>query len=463
MVTLHNICTSQPTYSETPPTLVVPSSDIHLIASEYNSVKNKSKKNNVVVCFNDCKLQRLGNKEMVQCHICQTWAHYTCIDEHKDDIIGIWCCNGCRSLPKTVAMLSNKMAELQQNMQALLLIAYSSMVKTKNTNSGAVTGRNQETPTTYVHNNMTPTDRHRSSVDTINPQQNESHEDPNETESVNIEHTLVEEPSAHQHRKYKSKTTHDVYLYVPSTRITEGAVRSYLRDIGVNDIIRISKISQNGHESEFRIIIGDEIVTHTVYGHRKFRKDSIIMPFKRYRSNSTPIRHHGMSNQEESRNQKREMRDRQRDQPAADSRVTMDRQIHQPAADTLLPRPANTNVDPVIPRSATTRNDDLYPSIKGQGHRELFQDPANHQPSLAHLSTLSQHLSSSRNQTREMRDIQRDQPAADSRVMTDRQIHQPTADTLLPRPANTNVDPVIPRSETTSNVDLYPSIKGQGH
>ena len=70
MVTLHNICTSQPTLG-TPPTLVVPSSDIHLTASEYNSVmapgsKNKSKKNNVVVCFNDCKLQRLGNKEMVQ-------------------------------------------------------------------------------------------------------------------------------------------------------------------------------------------------------------------------------------------------------------------------------------------------------------------------------------------------------------------------------------------------------------
>ena len=293
------------------------------------------------------------------------------------------------SLPKTVVLLSDKMAEIQQNMQALLLIVYSSMVKTTNTNSGAVTGRNQETPTTYVHNTMTPTDRHRSSVDTIHPQQNESHEDP-KTELVNIEHALVEEPSAHQHRKYKPKTTHDVYLYVPSTRITEGAVRSYLRDIGVNDIIRISKISQNGHESEFRIIIGDEIVTH-IYGHRKFRKDSIIMPFKRYRSNSIPIRHHGRSNQGESRNQTREMRDRQRDQPAADSRVMMDRQIHQPAADTLLPRPANTNVDQVIPRSATTSNVDLYPSIKSQDHRELFQDPANHQPSQAHLSTFSQH------------------------------------------------------------------------
>ena len=193
---------------------------------------------------------------------------------------------------------------------------------------------------------------------------------------MNIEHALVEEPSAHQHRKYKPKTTHDVCLYLPSTRITEGAVTSYLRDIGVNDIIRISKISLNGHESEFRIIIGDEIVTHTVYGHRKFRKDSIIMQFKRYRSNSTPIRHHGRSNQGENRNQTREMRDRQRDQPAVD---------------TLLPRPANTNMDPVIPCSATTSNVDLYPSIKGQGHQELFQDPANHQPSLAILSQLSQH------------------------------------------------------------------------
>ena len=50
---------------------------------------------------------------------------------------------------------------------------------------------------------------------------------------MNIEHALVGEPYAHQHRKYKPKTTHDVYLYIPITRITEGAVRSYLRDIGV--------------------------------------------------------------------------------------------------------------------------------------------------------------------------------------------------------------------------------------
>ena len=48
-------------------------------------------------------------------------------------------------------------------------------------------------------------------------------------------------------------------------------------------------------------------------------------------------------------------------------------------------------MDRVIPCSATTSNVDMYPSIKGQCHQELFQDSANHQPSVAHLSTLSQH------------------------------------------------------------------------
>ena len=76
-----------------------------------------------------------------------------------------------KNLTKTVAMTNDKMADLQQSMQALLLIAYSSMVNTKNTNSGAVTGRSQETPTTYAQNNaISPTDRQLSSVGTINPQ-----------------------------------------------------------------------------------------------------------------------------------------------------------------------------------------------------------------------------------------------------------------------------------------------------
>ena len=128
-------------------------------------------------------------------------------------------------------------------MQVLLLITYSSLGKTNNTNSGDVTGRNQGKPTTYVHNNTrSPTGRHPSSAYTIKLQQNESHEDSNETEAVNVEHALVGESSAHQHRRYIPKTTHEVYLYVPSTRITEGAFRLYMRDIGVNDIIRLSKI-----------------------------------------------------------------------------------------------------------------------------------------------------------------------------------------------------------------------------
>ena len=74
-----------------------------------------------------------------------------------------------------------------------------------------------------------------------------------------------------------------------------------------------------------------------IYDHRKFRKDSIVKTFKMYRSNSTPIHHHRRSNQGESRNQPREMRVRQRDQPATASMVMMDRQIYQHAADPLLP------------------------------------------------------------------------------------------------------------------------------
>ena len=70
---------------------------------------------------------------------------------------------------------------------------------------------------------------------------------------MNIEHALVEEPSAHQHIKYKPTRTHDVYLYVPSTRITEGALRSYMRCIGVNDIIRIYKITQMVNNQNFEL------------------------------------------------------------------------------------------------------------------------------------------------------------------------------------------------------------------
>ena len=94
-------------------------------------------------------------------------------------------------------------------------------------------------------------------------------------------------------RRYVPKRNHDIYMHVPSSRITEGAIRSYLQDIDVTDIIRVSKLSKEGYESEFRIIIGDASISDTVYGRRKFRKDTRLMPFKRYRANMrAPIHHH---------------------------------------------------------------------------------------------------------------------------------------------------------------------------
>ena len=127
---------------------------------------------------------------MVQYH---TWAPYICIDEHKYDIIGISCCNNCRSLPKPVAMPNEKMAVLHQKCRLyyLPLLNIRPWLKQQNTNNSAVNGRNEEIPTTLCAQQYY--DSYRQTV-FINPQQNESHANSYETESVHIEHVLVGEP-----------------------------------------------------------------------------------------------------------------------------------------------------------------------------------------------------------------------------------------------------------------------------
>ena len=92
------------------------------------------------------------------------------------------------------------------------------------------------------------------------------------------EHAIQTDTPGHQN-KYIPKVTHDVYIGGLTKMITEGAVRSYLRDIGVMDIIRVTKISDSG----FRVIIGDPSIENTVYGPRKFNDSAVVMSFKNYR------------------------------------------------------------------------------------------------------------------------------------------------------------------------------------
>ena len=70
-------------------------------------------------CFPDCKSGRAQSECMVQCHACQTWAHYECIGEGEDDIVGIWTCNACRKMPTMVMELIGKVANLQESVSEM--------------------------------------------------------------------------------------------------------------------------------------------------------------------------------------------------------------------------------------------------------------------------------------------------------------------------------------------------------
>ena len=81
-------------------------------------------------CFTGCKNNHKETTSMVQCHICQIWAHLQCIEEKDDDIIGIWCCQKCRKLPEHMSALCDKIDTLQKEMSYLMNFAKLFDVKT---------------------------------------------------------------------------------------------------------------------------------------------------------------------------------------------------------------------------------------------------------------------------------------------------------------------------------------------
>ena len=67
-------------------------------------------------CVPDCKRGHVQSENMVECHACQTWAHYECIDEGDDDIVGIWTDNAYRKMSTMVRQLIDMVANLRDPM-----------------------------------------------------------------------------------------------------------------------------------------------------------------------------------------------------------------------------------------------------------------------------------------------------------------------------------------------------------
>ena len=58
------------------------------------------------VCVPNCFHNGNNNKgNVVQCHLCQTWIHPECVGQNDSDIVGIWTCPTCRTLPVLVEQL----------------------------------------------------------------------------------------------------------------------------------------------------------------------------------------------------------------------------------------------------------------------------------------------------------------------------------------------------------------------
>ena len=66
------------------------------------------------VCLPNCFHNGNNNKgNVVQCHLCQTWIHPECVGQNDSDIVGIWTCPTCRTLPVLVQQLLDRSSVLE--------------------------------------------------------------------------------------------------------------------------------------------------------------------------------------------------------------------------------------------------------------------------------------------------------------------------------------------------------------
>ncbi len=89
------------------------------------TIPKKSKKKDKAVlkkkhCTARCKYQgKEALSAMVQCFACQVWFHYQCIGEKESEIVGIWSCQSCRTVAKTVNALAEKVTSLENTLRML--------------------------------------------------------------------------------------------------------------------------------------------------------------------------------------------------------------------------------------------------------------------------------------------------------------------------------------------------------
>ena len=76
------------------------------------------------VCVPNCFHNGNNNKgNVVQCHLCQTWIHPECVGQNDSDIVGIWTCPTCRTLPVLVQQLLDQSSVLESMLVRLDLFA----------------------------------------------------------------------------------------------------------------------------------------------------------------------------------------------------------------------------------------------------------------------------------------------------------------------------------------------------
>ena len=73
--------------------------------------KSESAATEIRLCVANCR--HGGICTSVQCHLCQTWAHYDCVGENEADIVGTWACRTWRALPTTVTGVLRIVTTLQ--------------------------------------------------------------------------------------------------------------------------------------------------------------------------------------------------------------------------------------------------------------------------------------------------------------------------------------------------------------